>query len=276
VTPILATLAGCSDEAARLRQACLSNHAAACLTLGDVLARGDVVPRDLDGAREARDAACRLGSAEGCARLAEQLLLQLETTTTTTTTPEPSARALGAYDRACNGGLAAACEQLGHLHGYGVGANKDPVRARVAYDAACKAHRAVACARLQELDGAAPAAAAAAAGAAAPVADAAKPEHHAPTVFTLRVVGKDANPDKERRCRERILGLGARLSKAAPITVTLSLATQNRLKIASHAHGVLFEASLPSSTVPDLCREVELRAARAFARESERDDAKVL
>jgi len=94
---------------------------------------------------------------------------------------------------------------------------------------------------------------------------------HRARTFALSIVGVDATPDKRQRCLDEIHSLGAHLDGSAPVRAKLLLAPQNALRITSVKRGVVLRESLGSWIVPQLCKEVTLRALAALSRE--RDDA---
>jgi tetratricopeptide (TPR) repeat protein len=83
------------------------------------------------------------------------------------------------------------------------------------------------------------------------------------------MVGRQANHDKRRRCREHLANAGMRSESGAAIKAYLDVEPgRNHLKIVSASRGVLLEERLPGSwSVGDLCREAASRARHYVAEE---------
>ena len=234
---------------------CFNEHvAAACLMVAaQSVADPSVTPAPRG--REAAAEACRLKRGDGCEQLAEML-----------ESGRGGARALDAAvaDRrqGCALGDAGACEQLGNMLSSAIGVpNKDDAGARDAYAKACAAQRRFACARLVELPSGEVAAP-------APVAVAARPASGAghDGSFSLAVIGSDANPDKEARCREQLRAMGAHLDAHAGTKATLILGSENRLRVTTKNEGTVIDRPLSHAGMSDLCAEVVAQVARTQKR----------
>ena len=228
---------------------CFTAHvAAACL----VVAAQSVADPSLttpERGRQAAAEACRLKRGDGCEQLAEMR-----------ESGRGGARALDAAvaDRrqGCGLGDASACEQLGNMLSSAIGAGKDEAGAREAYAKGCAAQRQFSCARLMELPGAA---------APAPVALTAHAGGHDGS-FSLAVIGSDANPDKEQRCREQLHQMGAHLDAHASTKATLILGSENRLRVTTRNEGTVVDRELSHAGVSDLCAEIVAQVARTQKR----------
>jgi TPR repeat protein len=242
-------LSGCQGPRSKLQTACVSEQRApACVALADELERSD---RNLVAARQVREAACRLGSADGCDRLADMLENGIGG-------PAQLERAVALREQECDAGRLPACEQLGNS--LSIGGLKDPQRARAALKRACDGGRVLACARLEELAAGSP-----------PVAPLPPARRTGAKMFALHIVGESANADKKRRCREAISAVGGRIDPHAETSATLTLSAHNHLKI--RAGAIVFEEPLPGWTIPDLCRELVSRVSKTIARQPVRGRA---
>jgi TPR repeat protein len=111
----------------------------ACNNLGDALAYGDGVGRDVEGAASSFLKACRLGEALGCANLG-YMAEHGEGV------PRDVPRARGLYRQACTAGDVYGCLHLDLLAAEDAGAPRDPDRALEHWRRACEQRRARACA----------------------------------------------------------------------------------------------------------------------------------
>ena len=246
-------VAGCHGKPAApsIDDRCFTEHvAAACL----VVAAQSVADSGLTTPQRGRLAAaeaCRLQRGEGCEQLAEML-----------ESGRGGARALDAAvaDRrqGCALGDTNACEQLGNMLSSAIGTGKDDVGARDAYAKGCAAQRQFSCARLMELPSVA---------SAAPVAVAARAASGPKSAsFSLAVIGSDANPDKEQRCREQLHSMGAHLDAHASTKATLILGSENRLRVTTRNEGTVVDRELSHAGVSDLCAEIVAQVARTQKR----------
>ncbi|HEX4461287.1 MAG TPA: hypothetical protein VIA18_25075 [Polyangia bacterium] len=231
---------------------CFNEHsAAACLMVAAQSVADPSVTTPQRG-REAAAEACRLKRGDGCEQLAEML-----------ESGRGGARALDAAvaDRrqGCALGDAIACEQLGNMLSSAIGASKDDAGARDAYAKGCAAQRRFSCARLLELPSGV-------AEPPAPVAVAARAPSPSNGAFSLAVIGSDANPDKEQRCREQLRSMGAHLDAHAGTKATLILGSENRLRVTTRNEGTVVDRELSHAGMSDLCAEMFAQVARTQKR----------
>lgn len=232
---------------------CFTEHvAAACLVVAAQSAADPGLTTPERG-RLAAAEACRLRRGEGCEQLAEML-----------ESGRGGARALDAAvaDRrlGCGLGDGNACEQLGNMLSSAIGGSKDDAGAREAYAKGCAAQRQFSCARLMDLPSVASAAP-------APVALTAHAAGgHDSAAFSLAVIGSDANPDKEQRCREQLHHMGAHLDAHAGTKATLILGSENRLRVTTRSEGTIVDRELSHAGVADLCAELATQVAHTQKR----------
>jgi hypothetical protein len=245
---------GCHGPAApSIDDRCFAGHVAAACLMVAAQSGADPGLTTPERGRQAAAEACRLRRGEGCEQLAEML-----------ESGRGGARALDAAvaDRrlGCGLGEASACEQLGNMLSSAIGAAKDDAGAREAYAKGCAARRPFSCARLMDL----PSVAAAAPVPVALTAHAAG--GHDGAAFSLAVIGSDANPDKEQRCREQLHHMGARLDAHAGTKATLILGSENRLRVTTRNEGTIVDRELSHAGVADLCAELATQVARTQKR----------
>jgi TPR repeat protein len=99
----------CATWVRTLNAMCESNASAACLTLGQVLNEGQIVPRNAALAGVSLGRACDLNSASGCSKLVEFA----------------QSGGVDALTQSCNGGNGAGCFILGSLYSAGSGVHQD-------------------------------------------------------------------------------------------------------------------------------------------------------
>lgn len=135
------TAAHPSRGVALAADACQRGSAASCLAVADALATGTGVVADTGAARARYAALCDRDDAAACWSLG-----------TLVRDDDRAADAARLFARACDGGLAAGCTDLGHAHYTGRGAPWDVERARALYRQACDGGDDTGCANLGELD----------------------------------------------------------------------------------------------------------------------------
>jgi hypothetical protein len=83
------------------------------------------------------------------------------------------------------------------------------------------------------------------------------------------LIGKQANGEKKKRCKEHIWKSGGKLDKASPIKAYIDVEPgKNFLKIVSATRGTVTEERLPGSwNVGDLCKDALMKAQRELAKE---------
>jgi hypothetical protein len=109
------------------RKACDLRDGMGCVGLAVMMYRGNVVPKDVDRARQILGRECDAGSFYGCAQLG--LVYEMES--------QDFPRALALETRACNGGDATGCVGVGRLYRDGRGVAKDPARAKEYFARSC-------------------------------------------------------------------------------------------------------------------------------------------
>jgi hypothetical protein len=83
------------------------------------------------------------------------------------------------------------------------------------------------------------------------------------------LIGKQANGEKKKRCKEHIWKSGGKLDKASPIKAYVDVEPgKNFLKIVSATRGTVTEERLPGTwNVGDLCKDALTKAQRELAKE---------
>ncbi len=121
--------------AAFFRKACDGGHGGGCLDLGGMYRDGRGVPRDAGKALELQRRACEAGAPMGCA-LVEQAQAAAD---------RARPGALAAHLKACAGGVARACSEVGRAYAGGDGVARNPDEAQRFFDRACDLGDGVAC-----------------------------------------------------------------------------------------------------------------------------------